>query len=74
MSVVGRKKILNYRANSGEECCGTCRRFVHEQSIRFGPGGKPKAFGSRCRIFGVKNGRGYEIDPSNVCDEHDAFF
>lgn len=66
-----KKDELNYRKGSTNESnnCRYCTRFIPDFEIH-GIGGDSSAIRieGRCRIFGLQEGRRYNVRPDYTCD------
>jgi len=65
-----KKTELNYRRGSTAHSCSECNAYVREFNVR-GIGGGHLRVEPRCMLMGLKDGRAYRINPSNICDAHD---
>lgn len=67
---VARPKIkdeVHYRKGRTWAYCAQCNHFVREYQVT-GIGGEVIGTEPRCRIIGLKDGRGYRINPDYICD------
>lgn len=63
-----KKKIeVRYRRGNASKKCLFCASFVKDFQVK-GCSGEPMYLSERCKIIGLKNGRGYRVAPGNVCD------
>lgn len=64
------KEELHYRRGYTHASCSECDHFVAKHHCE-GIGGINLGEQPRCRVIGLKPGRGYAIHPKNICDKFD---
>ena len=70
---VARPKIkdeVHYKKGLTGAYCSECNHFVRDYQVT-GIGGEALGTEPRCRIIGPKDGRGYRINPTHICDRWD---
>lgn len=66
------KNELNYKRGGTSRHCGGCDHFVPDFDVVVNDDyGATLRQEPRCKIIGLKNGRGYRIHPANICDRYD---
>jgi succinate dehydrogenase/fumarate reductase-like Fe-S protein len=71
VSMLKRKRELNYRRGSTMRNCGTCDHHVPD-ALELKAGGVVVGSEDRCSVIGVKPGRTYRVLRNYICDAHDG--
>jgi len=64
------KDEVHYKKGRTWAYCSDCNYFVRDYQVT-GIGGEILGTEPRCRIIGLKDGRGYRINPTFICDHWD---
>ncbi|MBW2598589.1 MAG: hypothetical protein JRC60_00450 [Deltaproteobacteria bacterium] len=70
---IARPKIkdeVHYKKGLTWAYCSDCNHFVRDYQVT-GIAGRILGIEPRCRIIGLKPGRGYRINPTYICDHWD---
>ena len=60
------KDEVSYRRGLASKCCEFCKHYVSDFEIR---GAKEP----RCKVIGLKEGRGYRVNRNSLCDRYEEY-